>query len=111
MNAIEQLNSLKLPVGAKPGQAILFVDLSKAGSPSDVLRQLSEMGYDPQIRYLELTTGLHVVAVLKDERGLTDRQYESLENEWESLGQHISPSDLNNVVRLWKGLQRQVAVA
>lgn len=102
---------MKLPVGTQPGQAILFVDLSKADRPSDVLQQLSKMGYDPQIRYLELMTGLHVVAVLKDEQGLTDQQYESLEDEWESLVQSISPSDLNNVVRLWKGLQKGLSVA
>ena len=34
MNAVEQINALKLPVGAKPGQVILLVDLSDLPQPS-----------------------------------------------------------------------------
>lgn len=104
MNAIEQISSLSLPVGAKPGQAILFADLSQVENSALVLEQLTHLGYDPQLRYLELKNGLHVVAVLRDESGISDQRYETLEQEWESLTHRIAPTQPNDVVRLWHGL-------
>jgi hypothetical protein len=103
MNAIEQFESLKLPLGAKPGQAVLFVDLTEVDHPSNVLRQLSEEGYEVQLRYLELAIGLHVVAVLKEFASITDQQHEQLLEEWELLATRITPADPNKAVRLWRG--------
>jgi hypothetical protein len=101
MNATEQVEVLKLPVGAKPGQVVLFVDLSVIEQPSDVLKRLTTLGYKPELRYLELKTGLHVVAVLKDEQHestqLLDEEY--LLDEWEGLAQQIQ----SDAVRLWRG--------
>jgi hypothetical protein len=37
MNAVQQISSLKIRSGAKPGQIILGVDLSEAEQPSQVL--------------------------------------------------------------------------
>jgi hypothetical protein len=68
MNATEQIETRRLRVGAKSGQVVLFVDLSTVEQPSDVLKLLTSLGYEPQLRYLELKTGLHVVAMLKDEQ-------------------------------------------
>jgi len=70
MTAIEQLESLRLPVGAKPGQAILFVDLTEIDNSSEVLQQLS-LEYEVGLRYLETAIGLHVVAVLKEFANIT----------------------------------------
>lgn len=102
MNATEQVTALKMRPGAKPGQIILGVDLSETERSSEVLHLLSQLGYEPQLRYLELKTGLHVFAILKDEQhspNLTiDDEY--LMDEWETLATQITPS---TAVRLWRG--------
>jgi hypothetical protein len=101
MNATEQIETLRLKVGAKPGQVVLFVDLSTVEQPSEVLRLLTSLGYEPQLRYLELKTGLHVVAILKDEQHDPSQQLdeEYLLDEWEDLTAQINP----DAVRLWRG--------
>jgi hypothetical protein len=102
MNATEQIKALEMRVGAKPGQAILFVDLSAVERPSEILHLLTSLGYEPQLRYLELKAGLHVVAILKDDQHdptkLLDEEY--LLDEWEALTELINP----DAVRLWRGL-------
>jgi hypothetical protein len=106
MTAIDQLEILKMPVGAKPGQAILFVDLTDIDQPSKLLRQLGEEGYQVEIRLLEQKIGLHVVAVLKEFADITEEQYEQLLDEWEALATRITPTDPNKAVRLWRGHAR-----
>jgi hypothetical protein len=105
MNATEQIKALEMRVGAKPGQVVLFVDLSAVERPSEILRLLTSLGYEPQLRYLELKAGLHVVAVLKDEHHdptqMLDKEY--LLDEWETLTEQINP----DAVRLWRGLPRK----
>jgi len=112
MNAVEQINALKLPIGARPGQVVLLVDLSELPQPSQTLALLPSLGYNPQLRYLETQTGLHVVAVLKDEQidsaNLTAE--ESLFDEWESLALRITPDNLNQAVRLWRGRSPSAAL-
>lgn len=107
MNATEQITTLKIRPGAKPGQIILGVDLSETERFSQVLNLLTELGYDPQLRYLELRSGLHVFAVLKDEQHdssvMIDDEY--LMNEWETLSYQITPS---TAVRLWRGYPNSV---
>jgi hypothetical protein len=103
MNAIEQLQTLKIPVGAKPGQAILFVDLTEVDHASTMLTSLQERGYTPQIRYLELPAGVHVIATLKEESGIDEQRREELTEEWATLATELTPSDPNKAIRLWCG--------
>ena len=105
MNAVEQINALKLPIGAKPGQVVLLVDLSELTQPSQTLALLPSLGYNPQLRYLETQSGLHVVAVLKDEQINSTNQAaeEALFDEWESLALRLTPDNPNQAVRLWRG--------
>lgn len=109
MNATEQIAALKIRPGAKPGQIILGVDLSETEHSSQVLDLLAELGYNPQLRYLELRIGLHVFAVLKDEQHdpnvMIDDEY--LMNEWETLVSQIAPP---TSVRLWRGYPKQAIV-
>ncbi len=102
MNATEQITALIIRPGAKPGQIILGVDLSKTQRSSQALSLLTQLGYEPQLRYLELKTGLHVFAILKDEQYdpnlMIDDEY--LISEWENLSDQITPS---TAVRLWRG--------
>ncbi|NJO78921.1 MAG: hypothetical protein HC827_10625 [Cyanobacteria bacterium RM1_2_2] len=102
MNATEQISSLKIRPGAKPGQIILGVDLSEAEQASQVLNGLTELGYEPQLRYLELKTGLHVFALLKEEQHHPSQTIddEYWIDEWEMLANQIVPS---TAVRLWRG--------
>lgn len=106
MNATEQITALKMRPGARPGQIILGIDLSETERSSKVLDLLAELGYEPQLRYLELRTGFHVFAVLKDEQHdpnvtLAD---EYLMNEWSTLVNRIVPS---TAVRLWRGYSKR----
>ena len=90
------LNCIK--PGVKSGQVILAVDLSIAGNVNDVLARLQEMGYKPEIRHVAYRSGVHVLAVIKDE------QHETVEpnylmDEWRQLCSQINPS----AVLLWRG--------
>jgi hypothetical protein len=102
MNAIEQVTTLKMKPGAKPGQIILGVDLSETEYPSQVLGSLSDLGYEPELRYLELKTGLHVFAILKHEQHNQSHLFNDdyLMDEWEALVKQVTPSI---AVRLWRG--------
>ncbi|UIE36022.1 hypothetical protein [Leptodesmis sichuanensis] len=108
MNATEQIKALKMRPGARPGQIILGIDLSEVEHPSQVLSLVEHLGYDPQLRYLELNIGLHILAVLKDEQHdpmvMIDDDY--LMDEWEALTGQITPS---TAVRLWRGLPKEQA--
>ena len=99
------MNALKLPVGAKPGQVVLLVDLSELPQPSQTLTLLSSLGYEPQLRYLETPTELHVVAVLKDEQRDPTQAIDedTWLDEWEALALRIMPENPNQAVRLWRG--------
>lgn len=101
MNAVEQIEALKLAVGAKPGQILLLVDLTSTPNPTEVLAGLKEMSYEPQIRYCLFATGLHVMAVLKNEQldPTLDIDDEYLMDEWISLGERFGQES----VRLWRG--------
>jgi hypothetical protein len=109
MDAIAQFASLKMSVGAKPSQAILFVDLSEVEEPSKVLQQLQDQGYEPQLRLIDLKIGLHVIAVLRDESNVTDERHTEISDEWERLALQVFPDDPNKAVRLWCGIKAEAA--
>jgi hypothetical protein len=102
----DQARTLKIRPGAKSGQIILGIDLSKVEHPSQVLALLEQQGYEPELRYLELAIGLHVFAVLKDEQyePTVEIDEDYLMNEWEALVQQVTPA---TAVRLWRGLPKQ----
>jgi len=86
--------------GAKTGQIILSVDLTVAGNADRVLVILSELGYYPEIRHVNYSEGIHVLAVLKDEQHETVVDENHLIDEWMQLCDRLNP----NAVRLWRGL-------
>lgn len=87
----------------KPGQIILAVDLTTAGSADEVLASLESLGYTPEIRHVAYQTGVHVLAVLKDEQHeAVDDDY--LLEEWQSVVEVI---DIDSV-RLWRGKAREL---
>jgi hypothetical protein len=70
--------------GVKPGQIILAVDLTVAGSADAALSAIESLGYTPEIRHMDYSSGVHVLAVLKEE------QHQAVEDdylmeEWEQL--------------------------
>ncbi|NET61634.1 MAG: acyl carrier protein [Symploca sp. SIO2E6] len=84
--------------GVKPGQVVLAVDLTTAGSTDEALAAIEQLGYSPEIRHIAYPSGVHVLAILKDE------QYESvaddyLLDEWQQLLSVINP----DAVHLWRG--------
>lgn len=84
--------------GVKPGQIILAVDLSVAGSADAVLTAIESLGYTPEIRHIAYPSGVHVLAVLKDE------QHESVPDdylleEWQQVLSVVNPE----AVHLWRG--------
>lgn len=88
--------------GAKFGQVRLVVDLSVAGNVDETLNILKEMGYEPTFELVSLRSGVHVLAVLKDEQ--FDRCVEPsyLIEEWKNLRSQIEPK----AVHLWRQIQR-----
>jgi hypothetical protein len=54
----------------QPGQLVMYVELSmmKHLTVAQTLQRLEQMGYTPQLRYLELADGIHLFAVLRDEQ-------------------------------------------
>lgn len=86
--------------GAKTGQIILSVDLTLAGNAEEVLANLKDLGYSPEIRYVNYAEGVHVLAVLKDEQYDTVVDENYLTDEWMQLCDRFNP----NAVRLWRGL-------
>jgi hypothetical protein len=90
-----------LPIGAKPGQILLLVDLTQTPKPIEALALIQSMGYEPQLKFCIFSTGLHVVAVLKEEQfdphqAIADDYWM---DEWLALGQSLNP----DAVKLWRG--------
>ncbi len=86
--------------GAKTGQIVLSVDLTVAGNADRVLAALQELGYSPEIRHVNYSEGIHVLAILKDEQHDTVVDENYLVDEWIALCDRFSA----NAVRLWRGL-------
>lgn len=89
--------------GVKPGQVVLAVDLTTAGSTDDALAAIDRLGYTPQIRHIAYPSGVHVLAVLKDE------QHEFVEDdylldEWQQVLCVINP----DAVHLWRGKSKPI---
>jgi hypothetical protein len=98
---LESIQTSKLPIGAKAGQIVLLVDLTQTPNPIETLNLVKTMGYEPQLKFCVFATGLHTVAVLKDEQFdptlPIDDEY--LMGEWVGLIEQIN----RNAVRLWRG--------
>jgi hypothetical protein len=92
--------------GVKPGQIILAVDLTTAGVADDVLAELDALGYSPEIRHVAYRTGVHVLAVLKDEQHETIGD-DYLLDEWQTVLSVIG----SDAVLLWRGKTRELATA
>jgi hypothetical protein len=67
---IELANQYQLPRIPRPGQFLLYVDLSAVTqrSVSETLNTLGKLGYEPQLRYQEMQDGLRLYALLRDEQ-------------------------------------------
>lgn len=76
----------EMSVFPEPGQLLLYVDLSEMAqyrSIADGLKQLSSMGYTPQLRYNQWTDSqgssqVSLFALLRDIRGVEDEPDESI---------------------------------
>ncbi|MBD1995214.1 hypothetical protein H6G00_01040 [Leptolyngbya sp. FACHB-541] len=98
---LESIQTSKLPIGAKAGQIVLLVDLTQTPNPIETLDLLKSTGYEPQLRFCVFATGLHIVAVLKNEQFDPSQPIddEYLMDEWIELVEKINP----DAVRLWRG--------
>lgn len=85
--------------GAKLGQIILAVDLTVAGSADDVLPTIERLGYDPEIRHVNYPSGVHVLAILKDEQFEQAVDDDYLLEEWLQVRSQINA----DAVHLWRG--------
>lgn len=92
--------------GAKSGQILLAVDLSIAGDADEVLAIIQKLGYEPKICHVAYPSGIHVLAVLKDEQHeqqeIADDDY--LLDEWLQVRGQINP----DAVHLWRGKAKQL---
>jgi hypothetical protein len=64
------MSEFKLVTQLKPGQWLLYIDLSDLHSKSvaEAIALLQEMGYDPQLRYLETGEAVKLCALLREEQ-------------------------------------------
>jgi len=85
--------------GAKLGQIILAVDLTVAGSVDNVLAKIQDLGYNPEIRHVNYPSGVHVLAILKDEQHSKAVDDDYLLDEWLQVRSEINP----DAVHLWRG--------
>ena len=85
--------------GAKLGQIILAVDLTLAGSVDNVLAKIQDLGYNPEIRHVNYPSGVHVLAILKDEQHYEAVDDDYLLEEWLQVRSQINP----DAVHLWRG--------
>ena len=84
--------------GVRAGQVILAVDLTTAGSIDDTLASVQKLGYsNPEIRHVAYPSGVHVLAVLKDEQHDSVAE-DYLLDEWQQL-LSVIPAD---AVHLWR---------
>jgi hypothetical protein len=114
-------NEFHIPRGARPGEVWFFINLSQVTShtPDQVINTVQEMGYSPQLRYVEQLIGdkktLDVALLLHHEKldslTLPDDMEEAvgakLMNDWEDLSTRLEP-DLAVRIRLGRS---PVAVA
>ncbi|MDY7015151.1 MAG: hypothetical protein SVX43_16455 [Cyanobacteriota bacterium] len=96
--AIETSIQISKP-GAKPGQIILAIDLTQIKSPTKVLSAIEGLGYSPKLRLVEYASGVHALAILKDEKHQSSMPEDYLEDEWMKL-QEFMPGA---AVHLWRG--------
>ncbi|NJK75151.1 MAG: hypothetical protein HC849_09875 [Oscillatoriales cyanobacterium RU_3_3] len=85
--------------GAQLGQIILAVDLTVAGAIDRTLATIQDLGYDPQIRHVNYSSGVHVLAILKDEQHSEAIDDDYLLEEWLQVRSQINP----DAVHLWRG--------
>ncbi|XZN93773.1 MAG: hypothetical protein ACM65M_13535 [Microcoleus sp.] len=85
--------------GAQLGQIILAVDLTVAGAIDRILATIQDLGYDPEIRHIKYPSGVHVLAILKDEQYSQAVDDDYLLEEWLQVRSQINP----DAVHLWRG--------
>lgn len=85
--------------GAKVGQVILLVDLTVAGDAEQVLAQIAALGHEPEIRHIAYAAGVHVVAVIFDEKHDAPVPDDYRINDWMALQDVVDP----RAVHLWRG--------
>jgi hypothetical protein len=85
--------------GAKLGQIILAVDFTVVGAVDRILAKIQDLGYDPEIRHLNYPSGVHVLAILKNEQHSEAVDDDYLLDEWLQVRSEINP----DAVHLWRG--------
>ncbi|MEZ2318091.1 MAG: hypothetical protein ACBR15_03680 [Microcoleus sp.] len=85
--------------GAQLGQIILAVDLTVAGAIDRILATIQDLGYDPEIRHIKYPSGVHVLAILKDEQHSQAVDDDYLLEEWLQVRSQINP----DAIHLWRG--------
>jgi hypothetical protein len=81
--------------GAKLGQIILAVDLTVDRD----LAKIQDLGYDPEIRHVNYPSGVHVLAILKDEQHKQAVDDDYLLEDWLQVRSEINA----DAVHLWRG--------
>lgn len=107
------MNRCQIQLQPRPGQWLLYIDLFeiKSRSVTDTLTLLEQMGYMPQLRYLETERGLNLYALLKDEQHDPTQPIndEYGFDELMALYNALQPEDM--AIRSSRGLPVKVTVA
>ncbi|MEG4056241.1 MULTISPECIES: hypothetical protein [unclassified Microcoleus] len=86
-------------LGAKLGQIILAAALTVLAAVDRILAKIPELGYDPEIRHVNYPSGVHVLAILKDEQRKQAVDDDYLREDWLQVRSEINA----DAVHLWRG--------
>ncbi|MEG5172044.1 hypothetical protein [Microcoleus sp. B3-D7] len=85
--------------GAKLGHIILASALTVLAAVDRVLAKTQDLGYDPEIRHVNYPSGIHVLAILKDEQPKQAVDDDYLLEDWLQVRSEINA----DAVHLWRG--------
>ena len=108
---VESANKYRLQIIPKPGQFLMYVDLSAIASRSvdETLNLLEQMGYEPQLRYQETQAGLRLYALLRDEQLDPTQSIDDHHRLEERLALYEAFPGEDMAIYCPRGLPRQVA--
>ncbi len=80
-------------------QIILAIDLTVVGAVDRILAKIQDLGYDPEIRHVNYPSGVHVLAILKNEQHSEAVDDDYLLENWLKVRSEIN----SDAVHLWRG--------
>jgi hypothetical protein len=110
---MQTIANCKMQVIPKPGQIIVSIELSGLQNHSieEALAIVQQLGYEPQLRYLESNSGFSLYALLLDEQHDPNRAIDSLYRVDETIALFEAFPGDDMAIRSSRGCPQREAVA